>query len=163
MLDPWSVTKLVITEKGNFCEVLHCAHSKPFFYEVCYQFTDRPHTLTSIGVVDVYRIIDEINEEDRDSVPHSWKCCSKCNPLTDKKIIVIIDFKSDFEKDMRHVHKVLDTCDNNCSNNQYNKVVHTADENPNSQIIYYTSVELRGHSLLCFTGDECNSKIRIPL
>ena len=34
-------------------------------------------------------------------------------------------------------------------------------ESPNNEIVHYNSVELKGHSLLCFTGDECNSKLRI--
>ena len=52
--------------------------------------------------------------------------------------------------------------DNDCPNRHYHKVVLTADENPDSQIVHYSSVELSGHSPLCFTGDdECNSKVRI--
>ena len=146
-----SITKLVITERGDFGKGLHCAHSEPFFYEACYQFIHRPHTLI-IDKCGKCRPIDEINDEDSDSVPHSWKCCSKCTPLTDKEIAVILDLKSDFEKDMRHVRKVLDTCDNDCPNRHYHKVVLTADENSDSQMVHYSSVELRGHSLLCFTG-----------
>ena len=53
------------------------------------------------------------------------------------------------------------TRDNNCPNRHYHKVVLTADENTDSQIVHYSCVELVGHSLLCFTGDECNSKLRI--
>ena len=40
-------------------------------------------------------------------------------------------------------------------------MVHFHDECPNSEIVHYNSVELKGHSLLCFTGDECNSPLRI--
>ena len=34
------------------------------------------------------------------------------------------------------------------------------DENPDSQIVHYSSVELRGHSLLCFTG-ELNAALHV--
>ena len=40
-------------------------------------------------------------------------------------------------------------------------MVHFHDECPNSEIVHYNSVELKGHRLLCFTGDECNSKLSI--
>ena len=32
-----TITKVVITEKGEIGDGLHCAHSEPFFYESAYQ------------------------------------------------------------------------------------------------------------------------------
>ena len=36
----------------------------------------------------------EVSEQEGDSIPRTWKCSSKCKPLTDKEIGVILDFKS---------------------------------------------------------------------
>ena len=41
-----SITKIVIAEKGDIGESLHCAHSEPFFYESAYQFVDRPDSMS---------------------------------------------------------------------------------------------------------------------
>ena len=62
---------------------------------------------------------------------------------------------------MQQVHKLLDMCDENCPNNHYHKVSLTADESPDSNIVDNCSVGRSGHSLLRFTGNECNSKLRI--
>ena len=155
-----SITKIVIAEKGDIGEGLHCAHSEPFFYESAYQYVDRPDSM-SIDECGRYRPECEVSEQEGDSIPRTWKCSSKCKPLTDKEIGVILDFKSGFGADMKDLRKLLDKCDDDCPNTHYQKVFHFHDESPNSDIVHYNSVELKGHSLLCFTGDECNSKLRI--
>ena len=155
-----STTRIEITEKGDIGEGLHSAHSEPFFYESAYQHVDRPDSM-SIDECGTYRPECEVSEQEGDSIPRTWKCSSKCKPLTDKEIGVILDFKSGFSADMKDVRKLLDKCDDDCPNTHYQKVVHFHDESPNSEIVHYNSVELKGHSLLCFTGDECNSKLRI--
>ena len=49
---------------------------------------------------------------------------------------------------MWQVRKVLDTSDNGWPNNHYHKVVHTIDESPNRQIVYYYgSLELKEPSV----------------
>ena len=108
-----------------------------------------------------YRPECEVSEQKGDIFSRTWKCYSKCKPLTDKEIGVILYFKSGFDADMKDVHKLLDKCDDDCPNTHYQKVVHIHDESPNTEIVQYNSVELKGHSLLCFTDDECNSKLRI--
>ena len=106
------------------------------------------------------RPVNEVIEDHSDGIPHTWKCCSKCKPLTDKEVAIILEFISEFEACMQQVHKHLDTCNDNCPNNPYHKVSLTADEIPGSNIVDYCSVECNGHSLLCFTGNKCNSKLR---
>ena len=155
-----STTRIEITEKGDIGEGLHSAHSEPFFYESAYQHVDRPDSM-SIDECGTYRPECEVSEQEGDSIPRTWKCSSKCKLLTDKEIGVILDFKSGFGADMKDVRKLLDKCDDDCPNTHYQKVVHFHDESPNSEIVHYNSVELKGHSSLCFTGDECNSKLRI--
>ena len=63
-----------------------------------------------------YRPECEVSEQEGDSIPRTWKCSSKCKPLTDKEIDVILDFKSGFGADMKDVHKLLDKCDDDCPN-----------------------------------------------
>ena len=156
-----SITKIVIAEKGDIGEGLHSAHSEPFFYESAYHhYVDRPDSM-SIDECGRYRPECEVSEQEGDSIPRTWKCSSKCKQLTDKEIGVILDFKSGFGADMKDVRKLLDKCDDDCPNTHYQKVVHFHDQCPNGEIVHYNSVELKGHSLLCFTGDECNSKLRI--
>ena len=156
-----SITKIVIAEKGDIGEGLHSAHSEPFFYESAYHhYVDRPDSM-SIDECGRYRPECEVSELEGDSIPRTWKCSSKCKQLTDKEIGVILDFKSGFGADMKDVRKLLDKCDDDCPNTHYQKVVHFHDQCPNGEIVHYNSVELKGHSLLCFTGDECNSKLRI--
>ena len=46
---------------------------------------------------------------------------------------------------MKDVRKLLDKCDDDCPNTHYQKVVHFHDESPNSEIVHYNSVELKGH------------------
>ena len=40
------ITKVLITEKVDIGEGLHCAHSEPFFYESAYQYVDRPDSMS---------------------------------------------------------------------------------------------------------------------
>ena len=107
------------------------------------------------------RPVNQVSEDHSDGISHTWKCCSKWKPLIDKEVAIILEFKSGFEADMQQVLKLLDTCDENCPNNHYHKVSLTADESPHSNIVDYYSVEHIGQSLLCFTGNKCNSKLRI--
>ena len=62
------------------------------FMKLATSLIDGPHTLI-IDKCGRCGPIDELNEEHRDdSVPHSWKCCNICKPLTDKEIAIILDF-----------------------------------------------------------------------
>ena len=61
------------------------------------------HITLSIDRWGGHRPIDEIKEEHHDdSVPQSWKCCSKCKPLTDKEIAVISEHSSTLYVGMAH-------------------------------------------------------------
>ena len=107
-----SITKIVIAEKGDIGEGLHSAHSEPFFYESAYHYVDRPDSM-SIDECGRYRPECEVSEQEGD---RNWNCSSKCKPLTDKEIGVILDFKSGFGTDMKDVRKLLDKCDDDCPN-----------------------------------------------
>ena len=102
----------------------------------------------------------EANEDTTGSVPKCWKCCSKCKPVTNSEVSTILKFKSGFAKAVREVRKLLDKCDD-CPNHRYTKVALTSDDNPDSNIVHYDSVQLGGHGLPCVTGRECSSELRI--
>ena len=87
-----------------------------------------------------------------DKVVHTWKCSSKCKPLTEFEVNAILDFKSEFEKLMRELLPILSSCDNGCPNTHYGKVVHETGE---------SNVPRKGHSMLCFIDSNCKSRHRI--
>ena len=58
----------------------------------------------------------------------------------------ILDFKSQFENPIHELSQVLDNIDGGCPNYHYSKAL---------------SGQLKGHSLLCYTGIECKSRLRI--
>ena len=145
--------KMVLTQKSDFGEGLHSVHSEPFFYESAYQFVDRPHTMS----VDEHGRYRPANEMCAESTPCTWKCSDKCKPLLDSEVSAILNFKLGF---MREVRKLLDNCDT-CPHPHYTKAVLTSLNAQDSEIIHYSAVPLRGHSSLCYTGNECESVLRI--
>ena len=151
-----SITKIDINQLADFGEGMHCAHSEPFFYESAYVFSDRPEVL-SVDELGACRPAKEVYKSDK---IHTWKCSTKCKPLTKAEVNSIVKFKSTFNESMCELRKTLDTCDQ-CPNNRYSKVIFTADEDCESTLVHHSSVQRMGHSLLCFTGNDCNSQLRI--
>ena len=47
------------------------------------------------------------------------------------------------------------------TDHRYTKVSLTLDDNPDSNIVHYDSVQLGGHGLPCVTGRESSSELRI--
>ena len=82
-------------------------------------------------------------------IPHTWKCSSKCKPLTESEVSSILDLKSEFVNPIHELSRVLDNIDGGCPNYHYSKPLSGQ------------SRELKGHSLLCYTGTECKSRLRI--
>ena len=155
-----SISKIELRDRSDFGDGLHCAHSEPCFYESAYLFEKRPQTLIVDEQGRCRPTCSEANEDTTGSVPKCWKCCSKCKPVTNSEVSTILKFKSGFAKAVREVRKLLDKCDN-CPNHRYTKVALTSDDNPDSNIVHYDSVQLGGHGLPCVTGRECSSELRI--
>ena len=155
-----SISKIELRDRSDFGDGLHCAHSEPYFYESAYLFEKRPQTLIADEQGRCRPTCDKANEDTTGSVPKCWKCCSKCKPVTNSKVSTILKFKSGFVKAVREVRKLLDKCDD-CPNHRYTKVALTLDDNPDSNIVHYDSVQLGGHGLPCVTGRECSSELRI--
>jgi len=149
------IRKIALAERADFGNGLHCAHSEPYFYESAYLFEQRPETV----IVDEHgRCRPTCNEADKqtaDTVPKYWKCSSKCKPLADSEVSTIMMFKSVFDQHPREVRKVLDKCDD-CPNHRYTKASVTPHDNADSNV-----VQLGGHGLQCYTGNECCSELRM--
>jgi len=81
--------------------------------------------------------------------PIKWECSSKCKPRTETEVDSIVSFRAAFENPMQEVRHTFNTCDDGCSNLHYTKVV--AD----------STVDLRGHPLVCSNGGGCYSQLRV--
>ena len=66
--------------------------------------------------------------------------------MTHSEVSTILKFKSGFAKAVREVCKPLDKCED-CPNHRYTKVALTSDDNPDSNIVHYDSVQLGGHGI----------------
>ena len=64
--------------------------------------------------------------------------------------------KSGFDEHLHEVRKLLDSCDE-CPNNRYHKVLPATEEHP----FAVQTAPIKGHSLLCYTGTDCKSMLRI--
>ena len=81
-----SITKLVITEKGDIGEGLHCAHSEPFFYESAYHYVDRPDSMSIDDVVGIGQNVKSVSRRVTVSPEHGSVVASANRSLT--KILV---------------------------------------------------------------------------
>ena len=81
-----SITKLVITEKGDIGEGLHCAHSEPFFYESSYHYVDRPDSM-SIDECGRYRPECEVSEQGVIVSPEHGSVVASANRSLTKKLV----------------------------------------------------------------------------
>ena len=149
-----SISKIIVTDKSDFGESLHSVHSEPYFYEAAYAFINRPGIMC-VDEQGIYRPADVTSEESIESVPRTWKCSDKCKPLLDSEINSILHFKLGFEEPLSKVRKLLDECDA-CPNNRYAKVVLASPKQQEEK-----DVPLCGHSCLCYTGNDCQSQLRI--
>ena len=152
-----SITKMDISQQSDFGEGLHCSHSEPYYYESAYVHARPP--LLSINEMGKCRVADEMSDESEE-VSRTWKCSYKCKPLTEAEVDSILTLKSCFDEPMQELRKALDSCDQ-CPNNHYSKVLLTSDQDPDSDIVHYTSVKYIGHNLVCYSDSGCDSKLRI--
>ena len=77
-----------------------------------------------------------------------WECSSECKILTDSDVCTIIDLAAAFQKPMRELRCALESVDSGCPNQHYTKYVDT-------------TVQLKGHPLVCSNDSGCHSKLRI--
>ena len=104
------------------------------------------HNRPSIICIDEhgkYRLLDDDKNTVEHVVPRSWKCNDTCRTLSQSDLSCIIELKSA------------------CLNSKYAKVIIVPANEPDSNVVHYNSVELKGHSLICHIGSDCKSKLRI--
>ena len=144
------IKSLQIEGKEDFGEGCHTASAEPYFYDSCYQIVRRDYALPidENGKCVVAKEIESKTKTKHRKHPMKWECSSECKPLTEAEVDTIVSFKAAFENPMQEVRHTLDTCDG-CPNQHYTKVVEDS------------SVDLRGHPLVCSNDGGCDSKLRV--
>ena len=144
------IKSLQIEGKEDFGEGCHTASTEPYFYDSCYQIVQRDYALPidENGKCVVAKEVESKTETKHRKHPMKWECSSECKPLTEAEVDTIVSLKAAFENPMQEVRHTLDTCDG-CPNQHYTKVVEDS------------SVDLRGHPLVCSNDGGCDSKLRV--
>ena len=144
------IKSLQIEGKEDFGEGCHTASTEPYFYDSCYQIVQRDYALPidENGKCVVAKEVESKTETKHRKHPMKWECSSECKPLTETEVDSIVSLKAAYENPMQEVRHTLDTCDG-CPNQHYTKVVEDS------------SVDLRGHPLVCSNDGGCDSKLRV--
>ena len=147
------VNALQIRGSEDFGVGCHTASSEPYFYDSAYQHVKRDHAIPidENGICMVANLIKTDSETNKTNEPKKWECSSECKPLTTAEVDAIVVLKEAFEKPMQDLRHTLATCDDGCPNQHYSKVV----DGNNS------TVDLKGHPLVCSNDGGCQSKLRI--
>ena len=147
-----TLLKVVRINNKKQSDLSEDSHCEPYHYYESSCVHNRPSIC--IDEHGKYRLLDGAVEH---VVPRSWKCNDMCK-LSDSSCI--IEFKSTLNESMQKIRKALDVCDE-CPNSKYAKVFIVPANEPDSNVVHYNSVELKGHSLICHIGSDCKSKLRI--
>ena len=78
-----------------------------------------------------------------------WKCSSECKPISEGEVNAILCLKAAFDLSVEEVRAALTTCDYGCPFGHYSKQVGS------------TSLDLKGHPIVCYSDSECSSQLRI--
>ena len=148
-----SVNALQIRGSEDFGVGCHTASSEPYFYDSAYQHVKRDHAIPidENGICMVANITKTDSETNKTNEPKKWESSSECKPLTTAEVDAIVVLKEAFEKPMQDLRHTLATCDDGCPNQHYSKIV----DGNNS------TVDLKGHPLVCSNDGGCQSKLRI--
>ena len=147
------VQTMELTDKIDFGDGCHMATTEPFFYDSAYKLVKREYALPvdingrCITVKKVCTSGDTPRYLAKEP-PMKWECSSECKILTDSDVCTIIDLAAAFQKPMRELRCALESVDSGCPNQHYTKYVDT-------------TVQLKGHPLVCFNDSGCHSKLRI--
>ena len=162
-----SIKCIKLNEESDFGKSCHTRSTEPFFYEAAYQHIvrDTPIPINGRGECVVAEEIpcepsenvpsvdsDSAQTPQSDSVPklcRKWQCHKECRPLSDSEIEAILDFRSCLELSVEEAREALAKCDLGCP------FVHS------TKLVGSTPVSLKGHPIVCYTGDSCTSTLRI--
>ena len=147
------VQTMELTDKIDFGDGCHMATTEPFFYDSAYKLVKREYALPvdingrCVTVKKVCTSGDTPRYLAKEP-PMKWECSNECKILTDSDVCTIIDLAAAFQKPMRELRCALESVDSGCPNQHYTKYVDT-------------TMQLKGHPLVCFNDSGCHSKLRI--
>ena len=162
-----SIKSIKLNEESDFGKSCHTRSTEPFFYEAAYQHVvrDTPIPINERGECVVAEKIpcepsenvasvdsDSAQTPQSDSVPklcRKWQCHKECRPLSNSEIEAILDFRSSLGLSVEEAREALAKCDLGCP------FVHS------TKLVGSTPVSLKGHPIVCYTGDSCTSTLRI--
>ena len=163
-----SIKSIKLNEESDFGKSCHTTFTEPFFYEAAYQpvvVRDTPIPINERGECVVAEEIpcepsenvpsvdsDAAQTPKSDSVPKlckKWQCHKECRPLSVSEVDAILDFRSCLELSVEEAREALAKCDLGCP------FVHS------TKLVGSTPVALKGHPIVCYTGDSCTSTLRI--
>ena len=147
------VQSMELTDKNDFGDGCHKASTEPFFYDSAYKLVKKEYALpidTNGRCITAKNVCtsDEIPRYSAKEPPMKWECSSECKILSDNDVCTIIDLAAAFQKPMRELRCELESVDSGCPNQHYTKYVDT-------------TMQLKGHPLVCFNDSGCHSKLRI--
>ena len=160
-----SIKSIKLNEESDFGNNCHTRSTEPFFYEAAYQpvvVRDTPIPINERGECVVAEEIpcepsenvssDSAQTPKSDSVPKvykKWRCHKECRPLSVSEVAAILDLRSCLELSVEEAREALAKCDLGCP------FVHS------TKLVGSTPVALKGHPIVCYTGDSCTSTLRI--
>ena len=159
-----SIKSIKLNEESGFGKSCHTRSTEPFFYEAAYQpvvVKDTPIPINERGecvvACEPSENVPSVDSDSAqtpksDSVPKlckKWQCHKECRPLRVSEVDAILDFRSCLELSVEEAREALAKCDLGCP------FVHSA------KLVGSTPVALKGHPIVCYTGDSCTSTLRI--
>ena len=141
------IKSMCIKEQKDFGDGCHTASTEPYFYEAAYQLVkrDTPIPVNEWGKCVVAREITSNNCKQW----HKWECSNECKPISECEVDTILALKAAFELPVEEVRAALATCDYGCPYGHYAKLEGSV------------PVDRKGHSIVCYSGSECTSQLRI--
>ena len=98
----------------------------------------------SVGCVSDGKVADKVPAQCK-----LWECSRQCKPLSECEANSILSFRAAFEQPIEKVRQALAQCDMGCPYGHYIKLVGSL------------PVDLKGHPIVCYSGDRCTSNLRI--
>ena len=143
-----AVKKICELDINDFGEGVHSVSSEPYYYESAYDFDFEPGVMVADSCGQCYyKDMKYVSGK----TGGTWKCTAKCKALTQFEVDTVLEFKSYFEKSLHDVMSLLSMCDDDCPYIHHSKICD----------INESDVQRKGHSVLCYDGSECKSRLRI--
>ena len=141
------IKSMCIKEQKDFGDGCHTASTEPYFYEAAYQLVkrDTPIPVNEWGKCVVAREITSNNCKQW----HKWECSNECKPISECEVDTILALKAAFELPVEEVRAALATCDYGCPYGHYAKLEGSM------------PVDCKYHPIVCYSGSECTSQLRI--